>query len=136
MTPAQRETLEDAVGEVTRPLYDRIAELEADLKDAQEQLAELGKELAHAQEHNEDERDMLSAEYTRGLTDGAAELESMRPLLLALHKLLGARGGDTVQYHDAANTLYLRRATFAALGDETILRALHAAALAFTGEQP
>lgn len=99
MTPAQREILEDAVGEVTRPLLNRIAELEADLEDAQEQLA---------------------------------ELEPMRPLLLALHKLI--EGSDTAQYHAPSNTLHLGRATFAALGDETILRALRSAALDFTGE--
>jgi cob(I)alamin adenosyltransferase len=131
MTQAQRDALDFAVGEVTRPLYDRIAELEADLKDAQEQVAELGKDLAMAEEHNEDEQDMIADAYSRGLTDGAAELEPMRPVQEALHKLLSS---DTVQYHAPSNTLHLGRATFAALGDESILRALHAAALAFTGE--
>lgn len=162
MSPAQRDEAAFILAEETRPLYARIEELEAELKNAQEQLAELGEDLAVAEEHKEDTEDMIADAYSRGLTDGAAELEAkitaveaeqvdvaadaydrgradgiaelepMRKVQEALHKLI--EGSDTAQYHAPSNTLHLGRATFAALGDNTILRALHDAALAFTGE--
>lgn len=65
-----------------------------------------------------------------------AELEKLAPMRAvqeALHALL--LRSDVVQYHAPSNTLTLGPATFAALGDEAILRELATAAKAFTEDR-